>query len=104
MIRAALADVNAAVVADVDAAVAASAGLRLLGAAWRESAGSPAVASFDIVHGATGAGGTMLVPVELAASGSASAWFGPNGVACPNGLSINWIAGAVDIVLFYVTD
>lgn len=94
-------DVNTAIAADVDAAVAAQAGLRLVGFAARESAGVAAVATFIIVHGATGAAGTAVVPVELAADGSTREWFGPDGIACPNGISIDWIAGTVDVHLFY---
>lgn len=94
-------DVNSAIVADVDAAVAAQAGLRLVGFACRESAATAAVATFIIVHGATGAAGTAVVPVELAADGSTREWFGPDGIACPNGISIDWIAGTVDVHLFY---
>lgn len=93
-------DVNDALAADVDAAVAAAAGLRLVGWAARESAGAAAVATFRIVHGATVAGGTTVVPVELAANGFASAWYGPEGIAVPNGLSIDVIAGTVDVELF----
>lgn len=93
-------DVNAAIAADVDAAVAAQAGLRLIGFATRESAATAAAATFIIVHGATAAG-TAVVPVELAANESAREWFGPDGIACPDGISIDWIAGTVDIHLFY---
>jgi len=98
---AASADVNSAVAADVNAAVAAAAGLRLVGFACRESAAVAAVATFQIIHGATAAGGTVIIPVELGADGSAREWFGPEGIACPNGLSIDWIAGTTDVVLFY---
>lgn len=101
LFAAASADVNLAVTADVDAAVAAQAGLRLMGFAARESAGTAAAATFKIVHGATGAGGTMMVPVELAANASAAEWFGPDGIAAESGLSIDWIAGEVEVVLFY---
>lgn len=94
-------DVNTAITADVDAAVAAAAGLRLVGFACRESAATPAVATFIIVHGATGAGGTVLVPVELSANESTRDWFGPEGIACASGLSIDWIAGTIDVELFY---
>lgn len=94
-------DANAAVAADVDAAVAAATGLRLIGFASRESAATAAVASFVIVHGATAAGGTSVVPVELKADESTREWFGPDGIACPNGISIDWIAGTADINLFY---
>lgn len=96
-------DVNSAIVADVDAAVPAAAGLRLVGFACRESAAAAAAATFIIVHGATGAAGTPIVPVELAANGSYSAWFGPEGIATANGISIDWIAGTVDVHLFHKT-
>jgi hypothetical protein len=98
---AASADVNTAVVADVDAAVAASAGLRLVGFAAKESAATAAAATFNIVHGATGAAGTLLVPVELSANESTRDWFGPDGIAAASGISIDWVAGQVDVVLFY---
>lgn len=101
IMAAASVDVNAAVAADVDAAVAAQAGLRLVGFAARESAGVAAVATFSIVHGATGAGGTSVVPVELKADESTRDWFGPEGIACPNGISIDHVAGTVDVNLFY---
>mgnify|MGYP000097148250 CR=1 FL=1 len=98
---AASADVNLAVVADVDAAVAAAAGLRLVGFAAKESAATAAAATFNIVSGATAAGGTLLVPVELSANESARGWFGPDGIDAVAGVSIDWVAGAVDVVLFY---
>lgn len=94
--------VNTAIAADVDAAVAAAAGLRLVGFAARESASTAAAATFIIVHGATAAG-TKLIPVELAADQSTRDFFGPDGIACPDGISIDWIAGTVDVNLFYKT-
>lgn len=97
----ALVDVNTGFSADVDAAVAAAAGLRLMGFACKESAGTPAVASFNIVHGATGAAGTVVVPVKLALSTNQFGWFGPDGIACASGISIDWIAGTIDCELFY---
>lgn len=93
-------DVNDAIAADVDAAVAAATGLRLMGFASRESAGVAAVATFRLVHGATVAGGTTLYPVELSASESRGEWFGPDGIAVPDGISIDVIAGTVDVTLF----
>lgn len=48
-------DIRETVVADVDAAVAAAVGLRLIGWAAKESDGTPAVATFSIVNGVTGA-------------------------------------------------
>lgn len=94
-------DVNDAIIADVDAAVAAVAGLRLIGFACRESAATAAAATFRIVHGATAVAGTTLVPVELAANESTREWYGPDGIACAGGLSIDHIAGTVDVELFY---
>lgn len=96
-------DVNAAVVADVNAAVAAAAGLRLVGFNAQESAGTPAATAFKIVNGATGAGGTVIAAVKLAASSSVTQWFGPEGIAADSGLSIDWVSGQVDVQLYYKT-
>lgn len=90
----------AALAADSDALVAAQSGLRLMGYAIRESAGTPAVAAVDIMHGATGAGGTLVVPIELAANASGAVWFGPDGISVEGGVSIRRVAGTVDIVVF----
>ncbi len=90
-----------AVAADVDAAVGANANLRLVGFAARESAAAPAIASCYVVNGATGAAAGKVVPIALAASGMASQWFGPEGIPCPLGLSIDWEAGEIDISLYY---
>lgn len=96
-------DVNDNITADVDAAVAAATGLRLMGFCAREMAGTPAAAKAKIVHGATGAGGTVLVPITLAASQTLVVWFGDSGIACANGLSIDWVSGALDLELYYKT-
>jgi hypothetical protein len=96
-------DQNSGISANVDAAVAAATGLRLMGYSCREIAGSAAVASFTIQHSATGAAGTQLVAVELAANGSETKWFGPQGLDCAaSGLSINRVAGTLDVTLFYL--
>lgn len=91
--------VNLAIVADVNAAVAAVAGLRLMGYAVRETAA--AVANVVIVHGATVGASTYLVPVKLAANESKVHNFGPDGLACPNGISIDWVAGTLDVIIYY---
>ena len=101
VMAAASVDENNGITADVDAAVAAATGLRLMGYACRESAG--VAAAFTIVHGATGAGGSSVVPVELAANGSDHEWFGPDGIDVASGISIDWIAGTVDVELFHKT-
>lgn len=102
--RASLIDANVGILADVDAAIAASPGLRLTGAAWRESNAVAAAATFTIKHSATGNGGTVVLPVELAANESGFIVFPDGGVACPDGVSIDVAAGTVDVILFYVTD
>jgi zona occludens toxin (predicted ATPase) len=94
-------NVNAGVIADVDAAVAAATGLRLVGYSCRESAATAAAATFVIVNGATAAGGTGIAVVELAANASETVYFGDAGIDASNGLSIDHIAGTVDVNLFY---
>lgn len=93
-------DVNAGLTANADAAVAAKTGLRLTGYSCRESDGTPAVASAQIVHGATGAGGTSVIPISLAASTGHTVDLGA-GIACDSGISINHGAGTLDINIFY---
>jgi hypothetical protein len=74
--------------ADVDAAVAADANLRLMGfSAW-------GALICRIVDGATGAGGSNLVFVDLGATETDTRWFGPNGISARDGLSIDWTSGA----------
>ena len=99
LLAGALVDVNTGVGADVDAAVAAAPGLRLCGFSAKETAA--AAATFVIVNGATGAAGTPVVNVNLAASASQTVWFGDGGISCANGISIDWLTGAVNIALFY---
>lgn len=94
-------DVNAGISADVEPAVAAKTGLRLVGFACRESAGTPAVAAFNIVHGAAVSGGDAVIPVELAANESKSEFFGAEGIGFADGISIEVVAGTVDVTLLY---
>lgn len=91
---------RAGVVADVLLAVAAQAGLRLVGFSCRESAATAAAATFRILHGDL-ATSPEIVPVELKADESRADWFGDSGISCPNGITIDWIAGTVDINLFF---
>lgn len=90
-----------AITADQEATIAAVQGLKLMGFACRESAGTPAVATFRIMNGATVAAGSVLAPVELSANESRGDWYGPDGVDASNGLTIDVIAGTVDVTLFY---
>lgn len=91
--------VNAAVTVDVALALAAATGRRLLGYMVEENAAVAAAAEVRLRHG--GVAGDLLFPVILAADGVAQAWFGPNGIEIPNGLSIDHVAGAVHVTLFY---
>ena len=93
-------DVNSAVVADVDAAVGAATGLRLIGFSARETAG--ATAQFHVVNGATGAAGTKITRVNLAANESAREWWWP-GIDAASGISIDWVSGTIDIELYHLT-
>lgn len=95
-------DLNAAVVADVDAAVAANDKLFLYGYSAKEGAGTPAIASFSIVNGATGAAAGKVVHVALLASTSETVIF-ERPIACPLGISVDWIAGDIDIILYHKT-
>jgi hypothetical protein len=90
-----------AVVADSNATVAAAIGLRLIGYSIKETAGVPAATTGRIMHGATVAGGTSVINFNLALSTSDTKWFGPDGIACPNGISVDWLTGQFDITLFY---
>jgi len=95
-------DVNDALVADADLAVAAAPGLRYLGFSCKESDGTPAVATFRILRGDI-ATGTVLDTVELAANESAREWYGPEGFNSPEGISIDWIVGTVDVHIRHKT-
>jgi len=95
-------DVNAGITSNVDAAVAAASGLRYLGMAIRESKSVAAVATVKIYNGATVGGGTEIDVVELAADASTEHWFWP-GIDAANGISIEVIAGEVDVDVFHVT-
>ena len=99
----ALAAPSLSVAADVDALVAAAVGLRLIGWSCKESDGSPAAASFNIKNSATGAAGSLLVPVELTANESAGDWYGPDGIDAQDGLSIDHVAGTFHVVLYHKT-
>lgn len=86
--------------ADVDLAVAADAGLVLMGFCVAETAASPAVAEVYIINGADG-DGDVVAPVFCAASATHSQWFGPAGIACPNGITIERIAGETSVTVWY---
>ena len=55
-----------------------------------------------VVHGATGAGGDSVIPINIAANGNPSAWF-PEGIPMPNGISLDRISGTFDCTIFTKT-
>lgn len=75
-------------------------GLRFCGFSARESDGTPAVAAFNICNGAV-ANADFLAVVELAANTSTAFWCGDPGVAAPDGISVDRVAGTVDVVVYF---
>lgn len=96
-------DTNAGLTEDADNAVAVVANrqLHLMGYSAKESAGSPAVATFNIRDSLVGSTGDILIYGELAANGSETVWFGDSGIFIENGISIDHVAGTLSITLFY---
>lgn len=83
-----------------DASIAAATpGLRLLGYGVKENAA--AAASLIIRHG-TSTAGTPLVPMSFGANESVRDWFGPGGIACPNGLFLDRVTGTTEVTIFTV--
>lgn len=87
--------------ADVEAAVAAHNTLRLKGFAVSETASPMADAEVIILHGATVAAGTQVVPpVNLDPNGFGLYWFPDGGIPCPNGITIDRVAGSTTVILY----
>ena len=87
---------EATLAADADAIIAATEGLRLVGYHVKETAS--AAAKFNIVNGATGAGGAPIIPVVIAADLTAGEWLWP-GIDISDGLSLDWLSGQCDVYL-----
>lgn len=85
---------GSSITADQDAVKAATTGLRFGGFSVMEDAGAPA--SFRIVHGITGAAGTLGELISLNANESTgdSEIGGSAGVDYATGLSIDWVSGS----------
>lgn len=96
---AALVDVNTGVAADAVGTIPAATGRRLLGFVAEESATVAAAAEIRLRHGS--AAGVLIDIIKLAADGVDRRWWGPNGISVPNGVTIDWVSGQVDINLFY---
>ena len=101
--QAASVDASEGITTDQEATVPAAAGLRLVGWTARESAATAAAATFGIMNGATVLGGTNIFRVELTADQSAGEWYGPEGIDVSGGLTIDVIAGTVDVYLYHKT-
>lgn len=87
--------------ADSDAAVAAHTFLRLVGVAISETGAAAADAEVQIVHGATVSGGTVVVPpINLVGNEFKYMEFGNGGIPCPNGISVDRVAGTTTLVLY----
>ena len=42
-----------------------------------------------------------LAPISLAANGFVHAWFGPEGIEVPDGLSVDYVSGQFDLTAYY---
>jgi len=93
--------VNEGISSDKEATVAAASGLRLVGWSAREAADPAAVATVRFMNGETVSGGTGLLTIELDPDGSVGEWYSPEGIDAGNGLTIEVIAGTVDIYLYH---
>jgi hypothetical protein len=88
---------GASIGADQNAVLAATVGLRLFGYSVREDAGATAVV--QIMHGATVGGGVLVETISLGPLESTADYWGPEGVAVPNGVSIDWVSGSLKMSL-----
>lgn len=89
----------AATAADVQG-LAAAANLRLMGFSITEAAAAAAAAEVSLRHG-TLATDPEIVGVNLVADGSAREFFGPDGVAVPNGVFVDIVSGTAKLTLFW---
>lgn len=79
-----------------EAGIAATHGLRLMGWSVRETAAG--VATLNIQHGAASAT-PIMAAINLAAAGSASEWYGPQGLPCSGGVWIERLTGTTQVNL-----
>lgn len=89
----------AATAADVQG-LAAVANLRLMGFSITEAAATAAAAEVSLRHG-TAATDPEIIGVNLAADGSVRDFFGPDGIAVPNGVFVDMVAGTAKLTLFW---
>ena len=79
-----------------EAGVAATPNMRLMGYSIKETAG--AVATLSLHNGAS-ASGAALAYVNLAAAGSTTVWFGPQGIPSAAGVWIERLTGTTAVIL-----
>lgn len=79
-----------------EAGVAAATGLRLMGYSIKETAGAVATVS---LHNGTSGSATALAYVNLAAAGSVTEWFGPQGIPAESGVWIERLTGTTAVIL-----
>ena len=79
-----------------EAGIAAAHGLRLMGYSVRETAA--AVATLNLEHG-TANSSPVLAAINLAASVTKDAWFGPQGLPCEGGIWIERLTGTTQVHL-----
>lgn len=84
-----------------EAGVAAGAGLRLMGVSVRETAAG--VATLNIEHG-TANSSPIMDAINLAAAGSITHWFGPQGLPCSGGIWIERLTGTTQVNLITSRD
>lgn len=75
----------------------------LMGWSIVENAGTPAVASFQILDGITN-GDRAMMAVGVLASGASTVWFGPQGILFERGLYIKKISGSWTGGIFYLPE
>ena len=80
-------------------AIAPTAGLVLMGYGIRESSAGGDVAITNLRRGEA-ANAPLLFPSTLGALQSDKAWFGPDGIACAEGIFIERVSGTTHIVLY----
>jgi hypothetical protein len=79
--------------------VAASPNLRLVGWSVTEDAATAAAAQVRLTHG-TATTDPELFDITLAADQSTREFFGPDGIAVPNGVFVDRVAGTTKLTLF----
>lgn len=80
--------------------VAANSYLALIGFTVAETAGTAAAAEVILRHGTTASAPILVGPINLAADGFNSYWFGEYGIYCPNGIFVDRVAGTTTLQIY----